>query len=378
MSSLSFADLGVPSTLVSHLLKQGITVPTPIQAVTLPDSLAGRDVLGRGRTGSGKTYAFALPVIARLQQSSARRQPRRPRSLILAPTRELASQIAATIEPMARAGNLRVLTVFGGVSKQPQTKGLKAGVDVLIACPGRLEDLLRSGDVMLDAIEITVLDEADHMADLGFLPGVKRLMDRTPKNGQRMLFSATLDGGIDVLVKRYLSNPVRHSADSPQSPVSSMEHHVLHISRGDRIDILADLTFGSGRSLVFSRTKHGAKKMARQLNERGVPSVELHGNLAQNARTRNLKAFHSGEAPTLVATDIAARGIHVDDVGLVIHADPPEEHKAYLHRSGRTARAGASGRVVTLMTDEQVRDVQILTKKAGVTATTTKVRMGHP
>jgi superfamily II DNA/RNA helicase len=193
-----------------------------------------------------------------------------------------------------------------------------------------------------------------------------------------MLFSATLDGGIDVLVKRYLSDPVRHSADSPQSPVSTMEHHVLHISRNDRLDILADLTFGSGRSLVFSRTKAGAKRMARQLNERGVPSVELHGNLAQNARTRNLNAFHSGEAPTLVATDIAARGIHVDDVGLVIHADPPSEHKAYLHRSGRTARAGASGRVVTLMTDEQVRDVQVLTAKAGVTATTTRVRMGHP
>lgn len=193
-----------------------------------------------------------------------------------------------------------------------------------------------------------------------------------------MLFSATLDGGIDVLVKRYLSNPVRHSADSLQSPVSTMEHHVLHISRGDRLDILADLTFGPGRSLVFSRTKHAAKKMAKQLNERGVPSVELHGNLAQNARTRNLKAFHSGEAPTLVATDIAARGIHVDDVALVIHADPPAEHKAYLHRSGRTARAGASGRVVTLMTDEQVRDVQALTKAAGVKATTTRVRMGDP
>ncbi|MGB3185212.1 MAG: DEAD/DEAH box helicase [Ornithinimicrobium sp.] len=378
LPSQSFADLGVPSALVSYLGSQGISSPTPIQAATLPDSLAGRDVLGRGSTGSGKTYAFALPVIARLQMSSLARKPRRPRALILAPTRELASQIAAAIEPLARTANLRVLTVFGGVGKQPQIRGLNAGVDLLIACPGRLEDLLQGGQVNLDGIEITVLDEADHMADLGFLPSVKRLMDRTPKRGQRMLFSATLDRGIDVLVKRYLSNPVRHSADSPQSPVSTMEHHVLHIARADRIDILADLTFASGRSLVFSRTKHGAKKMAKQLNDRGVPSVELHGNLAQNARTRNLEAFHSGRAPTLVATDIAARGIHVDDVALVIHADPPAEHKAYLHRSGRTARAGASGRVVTLMTDEQVRDVKALTKAAGVTATTTRVRVGHP
>ncbi|MGB7449136.1 MAG: DEAD/DEAH box helicase [Ornithinimicrobium sp.] len=368
----------MPTSLVSCLRKQGITDPTPIQAATLPDSLAGRDVLGRGRTGSGKTYAFALPVISRLQASTLQRKPRRPRALILAPTRELASQIATSIEPLARAAHMRVLTVFGGVGKQGQIRGLTSGVDVLIACPGRLEDLLGSGDVTLDAIEITVLDEADHMADLGFLPSVKRLLDRTPKGGQRMLFSATLDRGIDVLVKRYLTNPVLHSADSPQSPVSTMEHHVLHISRHDRLDILADLTFGPGRSLVFSRTKRGAKRMAKQLNERGVHSVELHGDLAQNARTRNLNAFHSGQAPTLVATDIAARGIHVDDVGLVIHADPPEEHKAYLHRSGRTARAGASGRVVTLMTDEQVRDVHALTTKAGVTATTTRVRVGHP
>ncbi len=378
MPSASFADLGVPSALISHLSSQGISDPTPIQAATLPDSLAGRDVLGRGRTGSGKTYAFALPVIARLQASPAVRSPHRPRALILAPTRELASQIAASIEPLARPARLRVLTVFGGVGKQPQIRGLAAGVDVLVACPGRLEDLIQSGQVTLDAVEITVLDEADHMADLGFLPGVKRLMDRTPKGGQRMLFSATLDGGIDVLVKRYLSNPVRHSADSPQSPVATMEHHVLHIAQSDRLDVLTDLAAAPGRSLVFTRTKHGAKKLARQLNQRGVPSVELHGNLAQNARTRNLEAFHSGQAPTLVATDIAARGIHVDDVGLVIHADPPVEHKAYLHRSGRTARAGNSGRVITLMTDEQVRDVKALTKAAGVTATTTRVRVGHP
>ncbi|MGB3258661.1 MAG: DEAD/DEAH box helicase [Ornithinimicrobium sp.] len=378
MSTSSFAALGVPAPLVAVLTHRGITEPTPIQQATLPDSMSGRDVLGRGRTGSGKTYAFALPLVARLAASGTPRLAKRPRSLILAPTRELAGQIAESIEPLARAVGMRTLTVFGGVGKQPQTKGLAHGVDILIACPGRLEDLINTGHARLDAVEITVLDEADHMADLGFLPGVKRLMDRTPKVGQRMLFSATLDGGIDILVKRFLTNPVSHSADSAQSPVSSMEHHVLHIEHADRLDVLTDLASAPGRSLVFTRTKHGAKKLARQLNARGVPSVELHGNLAQNARTRNLEAFHSGQAPTLVATDIAARGIHVDDVGLVIHADPPVEHKAYLHRSGRTARAGASGRVITLMTDDQVRDVKALTRAAGVTATTTRVRVGHP
>ncbi len=378
MPTPSFADLGVPSDLTTVLHQRSIVTPTPIQAATLPDSLAGRDVLGRGRTGSGKTYAFLLPLVARLVASSSRRSSKQPRALILAPTRELAGQIAESLEPLARATGLRSTTVFGGVGKGPQIRALTAGVDVLIACPGRLEDLLSTGDLRLDAVEITILDEADHMADLGFLPGVKRIMDRTPRTGQRMLFSATLDAGVDVIVKKYLSQPVLHSADSAQSPVSSMEHHVLHVSATDRIDVLTDLVATPGRSLVFTRTKHGAKKLAKQLNGRGVPSVELHGNLAQNARTRNLEAFHSGAAETLVATDIAARGIHVDDIGLVIHADPPVEHKAYLHRSGRTARAGASGRVVTLMTDEQVRDVRALTKAAGVQPTTTRVRVGHP
>jgi superfamily II DNA/RNA helicase len=378
VSTRSFADLGVPTRLTDALRSRGILTPTPIQAATLPDSLAGRDVLGRGRTGSGKTYAFLLPLVAGLTDSPSRRGAKRPRSLILAPTRELAGQIAESLQPLAQVAGLRSTTVFGGVGKGPQIRALSAGVDVLIACPGRLEDLMSTGDVMLDAVEVTILDEADHMADLGFLPGVKRIMDRTPRTGQRMLFSATLDGGIDVLVRKYLTNPVSHSADSAQSPVSTMEHHVLHIAGTDRLDVLADLASAPGRSLVFTRTKHGAKKLAKQLNGRGVPAVELHGNLAQNARTRNLEAFHSGRAATLVATDIAARGIHVDDVGLVIHADPPVEHKAYLHRSGRTARAGASGRVVTLMTDEQQRDVRALTKAAGVTATTTRVAVGHP
>ena len=376
--SQDFARLGVPAPLCDHLAAKGITTPTPIQAATLPDSLAGRDVLGRGRTGSGKTYAFLLPLVARLEQSGRQRAPKRPRALILAPTRELVGQIEADLVPLARAAGLRTMTIFGGVGQNPQVRALTAGVDVVVACPGRLEDLMGQGHVHLDAIEITVLDEADHMADLGFLPGVKRIMDRTPRGGQRMLFSATLDAGIDVLVKRYLSSPVTHQADSAQSPVATMSHHVLHVAHDAHLKVLLDLVAAPGRSVVFTRTKHRAKKLARQLNASGVPAVELHGNLSQNARVRTMDAFHSGAAETLVATDIAARGIHVDDVALVIHADPPVEHKAYLHRSGRTARAGNSGTVITLMTDDQVRDVRDLTRKAGIKPTTTRVDHSHP
>jgi superfamily II DNA/RNA helicase len=375
---LTFADLGVPAPLTAALAAQGITQPFPIQTATLPDSLAGRDVLGRGRTGSGKTYAFALPLLARLAASPAPRRPGRPRALILAPTRELATQIQTSLAPLAKAAGLTTMTVFGGVGANPQISGLRAGVDVVVACPGRLEDHLRSGHVRLDAIEITVLDEADHMADLGFLPVVRRLLDQTPRQGQRMLFSATLDGGIDVLVKRFLHDPVTHSVDSAQSPVSAMSHHVLHVRSDDRLPVLVDLTSAPGRTLVFTRTKRGAKTLTRQLIAAGVPAVELHGNLAQNARTRNLGAFADGSAKTLVATDIAARGIHVDDIRLVIHADPPLEHKAYLHRSGRTARAGADGTVVTLMTDAQQADVRDLTRRAGIRPTTTRLRVGDP
>jgi superfamily II DNA/RNA helicase len=368
----TFTDLGLPQSVVTVLAANGIDTPFPIQAATLPDSLAGRDVLGRGRTGSGKTYAFLLPMVTRLTASQTKRAPRRPRALILAPTRELVSQIDASLAPLAEATGLRAMTVFGGVGAQPQIDKLGRGVDIVIACPGRLEDHVQSGHADLSAVEITVLDEADHMADLGFLPPVKRLMDKTPRDGQRMLFSATLDRGVDVLVKRYLSNPVEHHVDSEQSPVAAIDHHVLHVDKAARINVLADLAASPGRTIVFARTKHGAKNLARQLNSRGVAAVELHGNLSQNARVRNLAAFSDGSAAVLVATDIAARGIHVDDVSLVVHADPPVEHKAYLHRSGRTARAGAEGTVVTLMLDEQVPDVRQLTRKAGVKPTITR------
>ncbi|MGO1167900.1 MAG: DEAD/DEAH box helicase, partial [Janibacter sp.] len=377
MTTTTFADLGVPATLVSILEQDGITTPTPIQAATLPDSLAGRDILGRGRTGSGKTLAFVLPMITRLAASGKRRQSKRPRALILAPTRELATQLDDALAPFAAKLGLTSRTVFGGVGQNPQVQAIAKGVDIVVACPGRLEDLMNQGHVNLDSIEITILDEADHMADLGFLPGVKRIMDKTPRGGQRMLFSATLDGAINQIVKRYLEQPVTHEADSAQSPVAKMTHHVLHIQSTQHLPVLTDLVAAPGRKVVFTRTKHRAKKIARQLNASGVPAVELHGNLSQGARTRTMEAFHSGTAQTLVATDIAARGIHVDDVELVIHADPPVEHKAYLHRSGRTARAGAEGTVVTLMTDEQVRDVKDLTRKAGIKPTTTKVSAGH-
>jgi len=374
----SFTTLGVPARLSTVLSGLGIESPTPIQAATLPDSLAGRDVLGRGRTGSGKTYAFLLPVVARLADGS-RPRPGKPRALILAPTRELVGQIETALAPLARAAGLTSRTIFGGVGQNPQVNALRRGVDIVVACPGRLEDLIGQGHCSLADVEITVLDEADHMADLGFLPSVRRLLTQTPRGGQRLLFSATLDKAIDALVKQFLTDPVTHQADSAQSPVATMSHHVLHVEREHRLPVLVDLTSAPGRTVVFTRTKHGAKALTRQLNKHGVPAVELHGNLGQNARTRNLEAFGSGRAAALVATDIAARGIHVDDVALVVHADPPTEHKAYLHRSGRTARAGNEGTVVTLMTSDQKRDVRDLTRAAGITPTTTRVTgVDHP
>ena len=367
---LSFAELGIPPRLVEALAAAAVTEPFPIQAATLPDSLAGRDVLGRGRTGSGKTLAFVLPVLLRLAASPRPATvPGRPRALILAPTRELATQIHDTLVPLAAVTGLRSTTVFGGVTPKRQISALRAGVDVVVACPGRLSDHIGAGHVSLAGIEITVLDEADHMADLGFLPVVKRLLDQTPERGQRLLFSATLDQGVDNLVRRYLHTPVTHSVDSVRSPVSTMMHHVLHIKAEQRLPVLVDLTATVNRTIVFTRTKRGAHRLATQLAGERVPVVEMHGNLTQGARVRNLAAFASGSATIMVATDIAARGIHVDDVSLVVHADPPTEYKAYLHRSGRTARAGASGTVVTLVTSDQRAEVADLTRKAGITAT---------
>jgi superfamily II DNA/RNA helicase len=377
-AAVTFAALGVPAALTKVLTAGGITAPFPIQTATLPDALAGRDVLGRGRTGSGKTYAFVLPLLARLAASASPRQPGRPRALILAPTRELATQIDRAMAPLAAAMSLRTMVIFGGVRYQPQIAGLRKGVDVLVACPGRLSDHLATGHARLDAVEITVLDEADHMAELGFLPVVRRLLEQTPRAGQRMLFSATLDAGVDVLVRQFLTDPATHSVDRSAAPNPSIAHHVLHVRHDDRLPVLVDLAAAPGRTLMFTRTKRGAKTLTRRLVAAGVSAVELHGNLAQKARDRNLTAFTNGSAKTLVATDIAARGIHVDDVALVVHVDPPTEYKAYLHRSGRTARAGAEGTVVTLMTDDQVSDVRALARQAGIVATTTRLRPGDP
>ncbi|SDS46810.1 DEAD/DEAH box helicase [Microlunatus soli] len=368
----SFTTLGVPARLADVLNTLQFDTPTPIQQATLPDSLAGRDILGRGRTGSGKTLAFLLPLVARLT-GGKRARSGAPRALILAPTRELVAQIDEALRPLAQAAKLSSRTVFGGVGQGPQVAALKRGTDIIVACPGRLEDLIEQGHCTLADIEITVLDEADHMADLGFLPSVRRLLGRTPSGGQRMLFSATLDKAIDSLVKQFLTDPRVHQADSVQAPVSTMSHHVLQVARESRLPVLVDLTSAPGRTVVFTRTKYGAKSLAKQLNRNGVPAVELHGNLSQNARTRNLDAFHTGRATALVATDIAARGIHVDDVALVIHADPPVDHKAYLHRSGRTARAGNSGTVVTLSMADQAQEVRQLTRAAGIKPTITKI-----
>ena len=374
---VTFEALGVRPELVAVLAKSGITTAFPIQAATLPDSLNGRDVLGRGKTGSGKTVAFALPTVSALAGSGKRRQPNAPRALVLVPTRELANQVAEVVAPLAAALGLRTATVFGGVSQGTQVRALQGGLDILIACPGRLEDLIGQGHCRLDAIEVTVLDEADHMADLGFLPGVKRLLDRTPTRTQRLLFSATLDRGVDVLVKRYLDSPVTHSVDSAQSAVSTMEHHVFSVTPSNKSDVVRELVSGQGRTVAFTRTKHQAKKLAKALTASGIPSVDLHGNLSQNARERNLAAFSGGEVRVLVATDIAARGIHVDDITLVVHIDPPAEHKSYLHRSGRTARAGADGVVVTVATPDQAGDVRTLMRQAGISPTIRQVSPGH-
>jgi superfamily II DNA/RNA helicase len=371
----TFAGLGVPLPLAAVLAAQGLVEPFPIQTATLTDSLAGRDVLGQGRTGSGKTLAFALPLVARVAALPARRRDdRRPRALVLVPTRELASQVHEVIAPLAAAAGLRSATVFGGVSARPQLDAFARGVEILIACPGRLLDHAGTGAVDLGAIAVTVLDEADHMADVGFLPMVRRILDRTP-SGQRMLFSATLAGGVDRIVGEYLHDPVSHVV-AAEAPVE-MAHHVLVIDGDTRLEVVTELA-RSGKVVLFTRTKHRARQLARQLVARGLVAVDLHGNLAQNARERNLAAFSSGEATVLVATDIAARGIHVDDVALVVHADPPVEHKAYLHRSGRTARAGAAGRVVTVAARDQVSAVQGLLRQAKVTAEWSTLTPGSP
>ncbi len=380
MTTQSFADLGVPAPLAHALEKNGKSAPFPIQRDTLPDTLKGRDVLGRGRTGSGKTIAFAIPLVANLAVDvDKKRRPNRPRGIVLAPTRELVTQIAETVKMLADPVGVRVTTVFGGVPQRRQEAVLERGVDIVVAAPGRLDDLMRQKLVSLDGVEVTVLDEADHMADMGFLPVVTRILNATPKQGQRLLFSATLDNGVDNIVKKYLHDPILHSVDSAESPVPQLTHHVFEVASGAGKDQLIEaLASGTARRIFFTRMKHQAKKLAKQLTAKGIPAVELQGNLSQNARDRNLAEFVSGQAKVLVATDVAARGVHVDGVDLVVHVDPPVEHKAYLHRSGRTARAGNEGDVVTIVMPEQRGEMRQIMRAAKIQVTPRSVRIDDP
>jgi superfamily II DNA/RNA helicase len=369
----AFESLGVPAPLIAALAAAGIDRPFPIQAAVVPDALAGADILGRGRTGSGKTLGFCIPLAARL--AGGHTSAGRPRGLVLVPTRELASQVQDVLRPLTSAVGLKVATIFGGTPQRPQVTALHNRVDIIVACPGRLADLIGQGHCHLGDVEVSVVDEADHMADLGFLPTVRRLLDATPPEGQRMLFSATLDHAVDVLVRRFLDNPAEHSVDPPGAP-APIVHHLLSVAHTDRMPVVTALAAGGSRSLIFTRTKHGAHRLARRLTAARIPTAELHGDLAQSTRERNLERFASGAVRVLVATDIAARGIHVDGIDLVIHADPPAEYKAYLHRSGRTGRAGASGVVVTMQTPAQAADVGALMRKAGIVPLTATVTPG--
>jgi len=370
--SPSFEELGVHPALAEALENEGITSPFPIQVATLPDAIKGRDVLGRGQTGSGKTLAFGLAMMSRLAGRTAK--PHRPLGLILSPTRELAVQISDVVGPLARRVNLNSQVVAGGLSYTGQIAALKRGVPIIVATPGRLIDLLNKKHIVLDDVEITVLDEADQMADMGFLPVVKEILEQTQPDGQRLLFSATLDRDVDSLVKRFLKNPITHSLENEKSRSADMVHHTLLMEQQHKELIATQIAARVGRTIFFTRTKHGADKLAEKMLRMGVPVGVLHGGKSQGQRTRVLAAFKDGRATALVATDVAARGIHVDDVSLVVHVDPPADHKDYLHRAGRTARAGARGVVVSLATHRQRKEIFGITKRAGVTMTEVQVR----
>jgi len=371
----AFADLAMPAPLLAALGHEGVTAPFPIQAATLPNSLAGRDVLGRGRTGSGKTLAFGLAVLART--AGQRAEPRQPLALVLVPTRELAQQVTDALAPYARAVRLRLATVVGGMSIGRQAGALRGGAEVVVATPGRLKDLIDRGDCRLDRVAITVLDEADQMTDMGFMPQVTALLDQVRPEGQRMLFSATLDRNVDLLVRRYLHDPVVHSVDPSAGAVTTMEHHVLHVRGADKHRTTTEIAAREGRVLMFLDTKHAVDRLTEHLLNSGVRAGALHGGKSQPQRTRTLDRFKAGHVTVLVATNVAARGIHVDNLDLVVNVDPPSDHKDYLHRGGRTARAGESGSVVTLVTPNQRRDMHRLMAAAGITPQTTQVNSGE-
>ncbi|WP_327301786.1 DEAD/DEAH box helicase [Streptomyces goshikiensis] len=370
----AFVALDMPAELLAALGTQGVSVPFPIQGATLPNSLAGRDVLGRGRTGSGKTLAFGLALLART--AGQRAEARQPLALILVPTRELAQQVADALTPYARAVKLRLATVVGGMPIGRQANALRGGVEIVVATPGRLKDLIDRGDCRLNQVAITVLDEADQMADMGFMPQVTALLDQVRPEGQRMLFSATLDRNVDLLVRRYLTDPVVHSVDPSQGAVTTMEHHVLHVHGADKHATTTEIAARDGRVIMFLDTKHAVDRLTQDLLSSGVRAAALHGGKSQPQRTRTLAQFKTGHVTVLVATNVAARGIHVDNLDLVVNVDPPTDHKDYLHRGGRTARAGESGSVVTLVTPNQRRDMNRLMQAAGIVPQTTQVRSG--
>jgi superfamily II DNA/RNA helicase len=363
---VTFADLGLPEGVVRKLAQNGVTTPFPIQAATIPDALAGKDILGRGRTGSGKTLSFGLPTLARL--AGGRTEKHKPRAVILTPTRELAMQVADALQPYGDVVGLKMKVVCGGTSMGNQIYALERGVDVLVATPGRLRDIINRGACSLENVEVAVLDEADQMSDLGFLPEVTELLDQVPAGGQRMLFSATMENEISTLVKRYLSNPVTHEVDSAQGNVTTMSHHILIVKPKDKAPVTAAIASRKGRTIIFVRTQLGADRIAEQLCDAGVKADALHGGMTQGARTRVLEDFKKGYVNALVATDVAARGIHVDGIDLVLNVDPAGDHKDYLHRSGRTARAGRSGTVVSLSLPHQRRQIFRLMEDAGVDA----------
>ncbi|MFF9059216.1 DEAD/DEAH box helicase, partial [Streptomyces sp. NPDC014882] len=363
---LSFADLGLPEGVVRKLAQNGVTSPFPIQAATIPDALAGKDILGRGRTGSGKTLSFGLPTLATL--AGGHTEKRKPRAVILTPTRELAMQVADALQPYGDVLGLKMKVVCGGTSMSNQIYALERGVDILVATPGRLRDIINRGACSLENVEVTVLDEADQMSDLGFLPEVTELLDQVPQGGQRMLFSATMENEISTLVKRYLNNPVTHEVDSAQGNVTTMSHHILIVKPKDKAPVTAAIASRKGRTIIFVRTQLGADRIAEQLRESGVKADALHGGMTQGARTRTLADFKDGYVNALVATDVAARGIHVDGIDLVLNVDPAGDHKDYLHRAGRTARAGRTGTVVSLSLPHQRRQIFRLMEDAGVDA----------
>ncbi|CAG6394293.1 DEAD/DEAH box helicase [Streptomyces cocklensis] len=373
-----FSQLPLDPALVAALEANGVTEPFPIQAATLPDSLAGRDVLGRGRTGSGKTLAFGLPLLTRTKAAGRRAEARRPLALVLVPTRELAGQVTEALDPYAKVLGLRITAVVGGASINRQTAALKAGAEVLVATPGRLADLIDRRACALDRVAVTVLDEADQMADMGFLPQVTRLLEQVRADGQRMLFSATLDRNVDKLVKRFLTEPVTHSVDPSAATVTTMEHHVLHVDEATKRAVTAEIAARQGGVIMFVGTKRGADRLTKHLLGQGVRAVALHGGKSQPQRNRALDQFRTGTADALVATNVAARGIHIDGLDLVVNVDPPTEAKDYLHRGGRTARAGESGTVVTLVLPEQRRENARLMTQAGIRPATARVRPGDP